>query len=176
MPKSAITYHLRLKEGGEVRLRPHLSGHPCGMHTVFGAVGPGQRAVHDGLVLPDVEVSPGPLARVTGAAPPVAYGTLDCLALPVRDPHMELVLRFLALLKLSPVNIMDRGISDFLCGLHRLWIGTQGLSRGARRTPASPLRARDLLWTYAGGSGCSMTRLNSCALCLVVDASKRRLW
>ena len=23
---------------------------------------------------------------------------------------------------LSPVNIMDRGISDFLCGLHRLWI------------------------------------------------------
>lgn len=52
----------------------------------------------------------------------------------------------------------------------------QGLSRGARRTPASPLPARDLLWTYAGGSGCSTTRLNSCALCLVVDASKRRLW
>ena len=23
---------------------------------------------------------------------------------------------------MSPVNIMDRGISDFLCGLHRLWI------------------------------------------------------
>jgi hypothetical protein len=22
----------------------------------------------------------------------------------------------------SPVNIMDRGISDFLCGLHHLWI------------------------------------------------------
>jgi hypothetical protein len=22
----------------------------------------------------------------------------------------------------SPVNIMDRGISDFLCDLHRLWI------------------------------------------------------
>ena len=53
---------------------------------------------------------------------------------------------------------------------------TQGLSRNARRTPASPLPARDLLWTYAGGSGCSTTRLNSCALCLVVDASKRRLW
>jgi hypothetical protein len=53
---------------------------------------------------------------------------------------------------------------------------TQGLSRGARRTPASPLPARDLLWTYAGGSGCSTTRLNSCALCLVVDVSKRRLW
>ncbi|RRF99413.1 MAG: carbohydrate-binding domain-containing protein [Coriobacteriaceae bacterium] len=34
----------------------------------------------------------------------------------------------------------------------------QGLSRNARRTPASPLPARDLLWTYAGGSGCSMTR------------------
>ena len=91
--------HLRLKERREVRLRPHLSGHPCGMHAVFGAVGPGQRAVHDRLVLPDVEVSPGPLARVTGAAPPVADGALHCLALPVRDPHMELVLRFLALLK-----------------------------------------------------------------------------
>jgi hypothetical protein len=25
-------------------------------------------------------------------------------------------------LVVSPVNIMDRGISDFLCGLHRLWI------------------------------------------------------
>lgn len=73
--------HLRLKERGEVRLRPHLSGHPCGMHTVFGAVGPGQRAVHDGLVLPDVEVSPGPLARVTGAAHPVADGTLHRLPL-----------------------------------------------------------------------------------------------
>jgi hypothetical protein len=53
---------------------------------------------------------------------------------------------------------------------------TQGLSRSARRTPASPLPARDLRWTYAGGSGCSTTRLNSCALYLVVDASKRRLW
>jgi len=52
----------------------------------------------------------------------------------------------------------------------------QGLSRSARRTPASPLRVRDLLWTYAGGSGCSTTRLNSCVLCLVVDASERRLW
>ena len=99
MPKRAITYHLRLKERREVRLRPHLSGHPCGMHAVFGAVGPGQRAVHDRLVLPDVEVSPGPLARVTGAAPPVADGAFHCLALPVGHPHMELVLRFLALLK-----------------------------------------------------------------------------
>ena len=99
MPKSAITYQLRLKEGGEVRLRADLSGHPCGMHTVFGAVGPGQRAVHDGLVLPDVEVSPGPLARVTGAAHPVAYWALHHLALPVGHPHMELALRFLALLK-----------------------------------------------------------------------------
>ncbi len=99
MPKSAITYHLRLEERCEVRLLPHLSGHPCGMYTVLGAVGPGQRAVHDGLVLPDVEVSPGPLARVVGAAPPVADRALERLAPPVRDPHMELVLRFLALLK-----------------------------------------------------------------------------
>jgi hypothetical protein len=91
--------HLRLKERGEVRLRPHLSGHPCGMHTVFGAVGPGQRAVHDRIALPDAKMPQGPLARVTGAAPPVGYGALHGLALPVGHPHMELVLRSLALLK-----------------------------------------------------------------------------
>ena len=55
--------------------------------------------MHDRLVLPDVEVSPGPLARVVGAAPPVADGTLHRLPFPVGHPHMELVLRFLALLK-----------------------------------------------------------------------------
>ena len=87
-------------------------------------------------------------------------------------------------LPVSPVNIMDRGIPDFngqrnprffmrsTSPLDRM----QGLSQSARRTPASPLPVCDLLWTYAGGSGCSTTRLNSCALCLVVDASKRRLW
>jgi hypothetical protein len=99
MPKSAITYHLRLKERREVRLRPHLSGYPCGMHAVLGAVSPGQRAVHDRIVLPDAKMSQGPLARVVGAALPMAYGALDRLAPPVRDPHMELVLRSLALLK-----------------------------------------------------------------------------
>jgi hypothetical protein len=78
-------------------------------------------------------------------------------------------------LPVSPVNIMDRGISDSMRSASPL-DRTQGLSRGARRTPASPLPVRDLLWTYAGGSDCSTTRLNSCALCLVVDASKRRLW
>ncbi|MFC2648004.1 MAG: hypothetical protein ACFNZW_08690 [Coriobacteriaceae bacterium] len=91
--------HLRLEERCEVRLRPHLPGHPCGMHTVFGAVCPGHGAVHDGLVLPDVEMPQGPLARIVGAALPMAYGAFHCLAPPVRDPHMELVLRFLALLK-----------------------------------------------------------------------------
>ena len=115
MPKSAITYRLRLEERCEVRLRPHLPGHPCGMHTVFGAVGPGQRAVHDRLVLPDAKMPQGPLARVTGAALPVAYGALDCLAPPVRDPHMELVLRSLALLKPDardlPLVAESQGIS-----------------------------------------------------------------
>jgi hypothetical protein len=81
MPKSAITYQLRLEERCEVRLRPHLPGHPCGMHTVFGAVGPGQRAVYDGLVLPDAKMPQGPLARVTGAALPVADGALERLPL-----------------------------------------------------------------------------------------------
>jgi hypothetical protein len=99
MPKSAITYHLRLKEHYEMRLRPHLSGHPCGMHPILRAVGPGQRAVHNRIVLPDAKIPQGPLARIVGAAHPVAYGALERLALPVRDPHMELILRSLALLK-----------------------------------------------------------------------------
>ena len=99
MPKSAITYRLRLEERCEVRLRPHLSGHPCGMHAVFGAVGPGQRAVHDRIVLPDAKMPQGPLARVTGAALPVAYGAHHHLPFPVGHPHMELILRSLALLK-----------------------------------------------------------------------------
>ena len=91
--------HLRRKEHCEVRLRAHLSGHPCGMRAVFGAVRPGQRAVHDRIILPDAKMPQGPLARVTGAALPVAYGALHGLALPVGHPHMELVLRSLALLK-----------------------------------------------------------------------------
>ena len=69
------------------------------MRAVFGAVGPGQRAVHDRIALPDAKMPQGPLARVTGAAHPVAYGALHGLALPVGHPHMELVLRSLALLK-----------------------------------------------------------------------------
>ncbi|RRG00135.1 MAG: hypothetical protein DUD39_00400 [Coriobacteriaceae bacterium] len=69
------------------------------MHAVFGAVGPGHGAVHDRIVLPDAEMPQGPLARVTGAALPVAYGALHHLALPVGYPHMELILRSLALLK-----------------------------------------------------------------------------
>ena len=80
MPKSASTYHLRLKEGCEVRLRPHLSGHPCGMHPILRAVGPGQRTVHNRIVLPDAKMPQGPLARVTGAALPVADRAHHCLA------------------------------------------------------------------------------------------------
>ena len=55
--------------------------------------------MHDCLVLPDAKMPQGPLARVTGAALPVADGTLHGLALPVGHPHMELILRSLALLK-----------------------------------------------------------------------------
>ncbi len=69
------------------------------MHAVFGAVGPGQRAVHDRIALPDAKMPQGPLACVTGAALPVAYGAHHHLPFPVGHPHMELVLRFLALLK-----------------------------------------------------------------------------
>ncbi len=91
--------HLRLEEGGEVRARAHLPGHPAGMHAVLGAVGPRHGAVDDRLVLPDVEMPPGPLARVVGAALPVAYGAFRRLALPMGHPRMELVLRPSALLE-----------------------------------------------------------------------------
>ena len=55
--------------------------------------------MHDRIVLPDAKMPQGPLARVVGATLPVAYGALDCLALPVGHSHMELILRSLALLK-----------------------------------------------------------------------------
>ncbi len=89
---------LRLEERREARVRAHLPGHPAGMHAVLGAVGPRHGAVDDCLVLPDVEMPPGPLARVAGAALPVAYRAFRCLAFPMGHPHMELVLRPFALL------------------------------------------------------------------------------
>jgi len=52
----SLEQHLGLKERREVGVRVHLPGHPHGMHAVFGAVGPGDGAVHDRIVLPDVEV------------------------------------------------------------------------------------------------------------------------
>ena len=55
--------------------------------------------MHDRIALPAAKMPQGPLARVTGAALPVAYGALHGLALPVGHSHMELILRFLALLK-----------------------------------------------------------------------------
>jgi hypothetical protein len=47
----------------------------------------------------DVEMPPGPLARVAGAALPVACGKFRCLVLPMGHPRMELVLRPFALLE-----------------------------------------------------------------------------
>ena len=61
MTKSAITYQLGLKQRRKVRLRPDLSGYSCGMHTVLR--GPQYCAVHDRIVLPDVEMFLDPLAR-----------------------------------------------------------------------------------------------------------------
>lgn len=54
-------------------------------------------AARDRPVLPDAGVPPGPLARVAGAAPPVAHGAPRRLAPPVGHPHVGLVLRPLAL-------------------------------------------------------------------------------
>ena len=65
------------------------------MHPILRAVGP---SVHDRIVLPDAKMPQGLLARVTGAALPMAYGVHHCLALDMRHPHMELILRSLALL------------------------------------------------------------------------------
>jgi hypothetical protein len=69
MPKSAITYQLRLEK------------------CVFGRTFQGIFAV------------------CTPSFGQSALGSAQC-----------------TIVSLSPVNIMDRGISDFLCGLHRLWI------------------------------------------------------
>jgi len=60
---------LGLKERREVRARADLSGHPCGMHAVLR--GPQHCAVYNRLVLPDAEMSLGPLASATGATAPV---------------------------------------------------------------------------------------------------------
>jgi hypothetical protein len=45
-------------------------GYPCGRHAVLRGIR--YRAVHDGLVLPDVEMPRGPPASVVGATAPVA--------------------------------------------------------------------------------------------------------
>jgi hypothetical protein len=58
---------------------------------------------------------------------------------------------------LSPVNIMDSGIPDFM-RLPSPPDRTRGPSRSGRRTPPSPLPARGHRWTRADGSGCNMTR------------------
>ena len=57
----------------------------------------------------------------------------------------------------SPVNIMDSGIPDFM-RLPSSPGRTRGPPRSARRTPPSPLPARGHRLTRADGSGCSRTR------------------
>lgn len=59
--------------------------------------------------------------------------------------------------RVSPVNIMDSGIPDFM-RLPSPPDRTRGPSRSGRRTPAWPLPARGHRWTRGGGSGCSRTR------------------
>ena len=59
--------------------------------------------------------------------------------------------------EVSPVNIMDSGIQDFM-RLPSSPGRTRGPSRSARRTPPSPLPALGHRWTRADGSGCSRTR------------------
>ena len=81
---------LSLEEGSEVRVRPHLPGHPHGMDAVLRAVRPGHGAVDDRLVLPDVEVAPGALPGVVGAAAPPALRALHRLSLHVRHADVEL--------------------------------------------------------------------------------------
>lgn len=72
-------------------VRPHLPGHAHGADAVLRAVRPGHGAVDDRLVLPDVEVAPGALAGVVGAAAPPALGALHGPPPHVRHADVELV-------------------------------------------------------------------------------------
>ena len=94
--KSAITYQLGLKERRDAS-SAGPPGYPCSMHAVLR--GTRYRAVHDGLVSPDVEMPQGPLASVTGAAAPVADRAHHLPGPDVYYPHREHVLRSSALLK-----------------------------------------------------------------------------
>ena len=86
MPKSTIPYRLGLKE----RRDASLAG-PCrvSLRQARRPWGPQHCAVHDGLVLPDVEMPQGPLVSATGAIAPVA-GRAHHLPVPdVCHPHRE---------------------------------------------------------------------------------------
>ena len=52
----SLEQHLGLKERREVGVRVHLPGHPARVDAILGAARPGHGAVHDRVVLPDVEV------------------------------------------------------------------------------------------------------------------------
>ena len=52
----SLEQHLGLKERREVGVRVHLPGYPARVDAVLGAARPGDGAVHDRVVLPDVEV------------------------------------------------------------------------------------------------------------------------
>ena len=83
-PKRAIMYQLGLKERRDAS-SAGPPGYPCGRHAVLR--GTRYRAVHDGLVLPDVEMPRGPPASATGATAPVEGRTHHCLALTCTTSH-----------------------------------------------------------------------------------------
>lgn len=82
---------LHLEQGREVGVRAHLPRHARRQDAVLGAVDAGHRAVHDGLVLPYVQVAPRALARVVDPAPRVAGGALDGHAGHASHAHVQLV-------------------------------------------------------------------------------------
>ena len=96
MSKSVIPYQLGLKER-----RDASSAAPprASLRQARCPWGPQYCAVYDRLVLPDVEMPQGPLARVVGAALPAAYGDHHCLAPSVRHPHIQDALGSSALLE-----------------------------------------------------------------------------
>jgi len=63
------------------------------------AARPGDGAVHDRIVLPDVEVAPDPLARVVHTAVVLTCRALDGPAADVLNPNVELVGEAVVLLK-----------------------------------------------------------------------------
>lgn len=146
---------MRVPDAAQV-LAPLVLPHPSDMYAVFyecpcwrryELVSPGQ-APELGAV--GAQHAAAAVRRPAGLVQPCAIRHRHALVAALVGPPARCV-------QLSPVNIMDSGIPDFM-RLPSSPGRTRGPSRSGRRTPPSPLPARGHRWTRADGSGCSRTR------------------